>query len=240
MRSKKLHGIFIAFRVAAHIFYMSIVQLLDALLGRLSIPSVDARVQQFAQGVLHITRTRVKTSGVSHIDKSQSYVFMSNHQSVIDIPVLFAAIPNSFRMMFKSQLQRVPIWGRAMEKAGFIPIDRKDRFKAIQQLEVAKQSLKKGVSIWIAPEGTRSRTLELGPFKKGGFHTAISLHIPIVPVWIEGAAKVVKPDSIVVHSGLTVSVRIGKPIDTVGYDKSNLTKLMERVRHEMLELSHDR
>lgn len=108
-----------------------------------------------------------------------------------------------------------------------MPVDRKNLERAKQQLEEAKSRLKEGLSFWIFPEGTRSRTLELLPFKKGGFHVAMALGVPIVPVWIEGAGKVLLSDTLKVTPNLNIRVHFGHPIETSG---KNLTDLMTEVR----------
>src|SRR5688572_33148613 len=110
---------------------------------------------------------------------------------------MMAAVPGSVRMVMKEELTRVPLWGPALVASGFIPIDRKNRDKAIAQLEKAKHILQQGVNVWISPEGTRSRDGSLHAFKKGGFHVARDLGVPIVPAWIEGAQQISKPDQFV-------------------------------------------
>ena len=196
----------------------------------------NQHIQHFWKRIMTSSHTRLCAVGREHVDRTQSYVYMSNHQSLMDIPALFGAVPQPLRMVSKKQLFRIPFFGKAMLKAGFIPIDRTNREKAILQLETAKERLKQGLSVWIAPEGTRSRTLELGPFKKGGFHIAMDLQIPIVPVWIDGSARVIYPDSSKVHPNQEITVYFGKPISPALF-ANDLTSLMAAVRNELLILS---
>jgi 1-acyl-sn-glycerol-3-phosphate acyltransferase len=193
----------------------------------------DRHIKQFAERLLTVTHTSLEVLGADRLDPARSYVYMSNHESMLDIPVGLRAAPGSTRMIAKQELFKVPFFGRAMLRAGFIPIDRKDLEKAKQQLEEAKSHLKEGVSLWIFPEGTRSRTLELLPFKKGGFHVALALGAPIVPVWIEGAGKVLLSDTLKVVPNLTIRVHFGCPIETSG---KNLPDLMTEVR-QAIEMS---
>jgi 1-acyl-sn-glycerol-3-phosphate acyltransferase len=159
---------------------------------------------------------------------------MSNHGSLIDIPALMGTVPGSLRMVMKEELTKVPVWGQALVASGFVPVDRKNRDKAIAQLEKAKQMLSKGVSVWVSPEGTRSRDGKLAPFKKGGFHVAKDLGVPIIPAWIEGASDVLPPDSFVVRYDGTCTVSFGAPIATVG---KTVDSLMTDVRAQILALS---
>ncbi|HEY4223492.1 MAG TPA: lysophospholipid acyltransferase family protein, partial [Myxococcota bacterium] len=176
----------------------------------------------------------LQRTGNENFAAGQPYVVMSNHGSLIDIPALMGTVPGSLRMVMKEELTKVPVWGQALVASGFVPVDRKNRDKAIAQLEKAKQMLSKGVSVWVSPEGTRSRDGKLAPFKKGGFHVAKDLGVPIIPAWIEGASDVLPPDSFVVRYDGTCTVSFGAPIATVG---KTVDSLMTDVRAQILALS---
>ena len=129
---------------------------------------------------------RVHVEGRDHMADGATYLVMSNHQSLYDVPVIFYVIGPNVRMITKVELFSVPIFGPALREAGFIAVDRSNRAKAIASLAIAKETLASGVHVWIAPEGTRSRTGELLPFKKGGFALALETGLPIRPVSVRG------------------------------------------------------
>lgn len=226
-----------AFKMAWVAFASSISFLVDAILNGVTRTMTDRHAKHFGQRLLEVTQTRLEVFHADRLDPTRSYLYMSNHQSMIDIPVMFVAVPHSLRMVAKEILFKVPFFGSAMRQAGIIPIDRKNIHRAKGQLEEAKERLKEGLSIWLAPEGTRSRTLELLPFKKGGFHVALALGVPILPVWIQGAGEVMHADSLKVFPGKTVQVYFGNPVETV---LTGLPVLMEQVRKSILELEKSR
>lgn len=192
-------------------------------------------VRRFSDRLLQASHTQLEVYGSEQIQPNKSYVLMSNHASMMDIPVLIIAYPAPLRMVAKQALFRVPFFGEAMRRAGFIPIDRKNLKVAKRQLEEAKNRLKSGISVWISPEGTRSLTGELLPFKKGGFHLALSLGVPILPVRIDGAGKVMPADSIKVFPNQTVRVTFKKPIETDGLRIEDMNSLMAKVRESLSE-----
>jgi 1-acyl-sn-glycerol-3-phosphate acyltransferase len=156
---------------------------------------------------------------------------MSNHQSLYDIPVLFQCGLGSLRMVTKAELFKVPVWGRAMEAAGFIRIDRHDRDQAVGALRAKGGSLlAAGTRVWIAPEGTRSRTGALGPFKSGGFRMALEQGVRILPVAITGTRDVLPAQGFVVHTGKQVNVTVLPPIDPAPYGVDRRKDLMDDVR----------
>ncbi len=210
--------------------------------GKGTIARADELIDGYWRRILTSGNARLSVVGKANVPKS-ACVVMSNHSSLLDIPAIMgamASVPASVRMVTKEELTKVPIWGQALVASGFIALDRKNREKAIAQLEKAKRVLSQGVHVWIAPEGTRARTGQLGPFKKGGFHVAVDLGVPILPTWIAGAHEVIPPDQFVVHYGKSIEVRFGTPIPTAGVDKEDkaqLEDLMHRVRVAMEELA---
>lgn len=158
------------------------------------------------------------------------YIIMSNHRSHYDIPLIFTSLGGSIRMLTKKELFKVPIWGRGLRAAEFLSIDRKDHDQAMKDLETAKEKMKGGIVLWIAPEGTRSRTGALGKFKKGGFMVAIQTGARIIPVGIEDSEKVLKPDTTDLYLNQQVHINIGKPIDASRYSIEQRDELMQEVR----------
>ena len=193
------------------------------------------RIDSWSRALVRNAGIELEVIGRRHVTTgaNQPYVVMINHQSHYDIPVLFQAFEPPLRMVGKRELFRVPVWGAAMEAAGFIKVDRKNRQQAIESLKRAQASMSRGVSIWIAPEGTRSRTGALGPFKKGGFHLAIDTEAPILPVTVVGTRHVLPPKSLRVTSGVKVQVKFSPPISTGGKTVSDIPRLMASV-HEAI------
>lgn len=195
----------------------------------------DEYTQRFWRLHFATSKTSLYVSGLELLEPKETYVFMSNHGSWMDIPAMFASAPNSLRMVSKVELMKLPILGHAMYNGGFIAVDRKNRSLAIKQLEHAKELLRNGISVWIAPEGTRSRDGSLAPFKKGGFHLARDLGKSIVPIYIEGAEKVMPADTIFVYPNKSITVHFCKPVSTDGYDRHTTNLLIEKVRNAILD-----
>jgi 1-acyl-sn-glycerol-3-phosphate acyltransferase len=183
----------------------------------------------WGRAILFVSRIRVTVKGLENIDPSQSYVYMANHQSNFDIPVLLAHLPVQFRWLAKAELFRIPIFGRAMRGAGYIEIDRFNQKSAFESLNQAAGKLKNGVSIMMFPEGTRSRDGKIRPFKKGGFVMAIGSGEPIVPVIIKGTWPIMAKSSLRINSG-DVTLQIERPIRTTAYTRDTKDDLMESVR----------
>lgn len=195
----------------------------EALAGRVTRQTCDARIQSFAHRVLEAADVRLDVTREVEIPPDRPYVFMSNHQSHIDIPVIYATSPvPTLRMVAKTELFRIPLWGRAMRAAEMVEVDRSNRAQAIASLERAAAALRSGISIWIAPEGSRSRTGQLGPLKKGGFHLAVDAGVPIVPLAIRGTREILPPGSRSMARGVSVQVAYGSPISTEGQEIGDL------------------
>ncbi|MEW5850580.1 MAG: lysophospholipid acyltransferase family protein [Myxococcota bacterium] len=205
--------------------------------GRGGVKRCDELLDWWWRKIFTSGEASLTVEGREHFIRGGAHVVMSNHTSLLDIPAIIGAVPGSVRMVTKQELMRVPLWGRALLASGFIPIDRRNRERAIQQLEKAKETLATGVNVWIAPEGTRSRDGRLAPFKKGGFHTAVALGATIIPTWIDGASDIIPPDQLVARHGRMVTVRFGAPIPTVSRSREDLEPLMQEVRDAILALS---
>ena len=183
----------------------------------------------WGRGILFVSRIRVSVQGLAQVDPLRSYIYMSNHQSNFDIPVLLAHLPVQFRWLAKEELFKIPIFSRAMRGAGYVRIDRFNREAAIESLKEAAAKMKNGVSIMIFPEGTRSRDGDIRPFKKGGFVMAVDTGVPIVPVIVQGTWPIMAKSSWRINTG-EVSLLIEKPIDTTGYTRETKDDLIETVR----------
>jgi 1-acyl-sn-glycerol-3-phosphate acyltransferase len=173
---------------------------------------------------------KVRMKGFEHLDPRHPYVFLSNHQGWFDIFTLLGKLPVQFRWLAKEELFKVFVLGRAMRAAGYVPIDRSDRRKAVESLNQAAERVQNGTSIVIFPEGTRSQDGALQEFKKGGFILAIKAQQLIVPITISGSYRVFpKRGDWMIRPGI-IEVTIGKPISTVGLSIKDNDALMGTVR----------
>jgi 1-acyl-sn-glycerol-3-phosphate acyltransferase len=218
---------FAAFQTAK----ISIPTIIDGLLGRVSARACDRRLDGWSRALLEQARVELEISGHENVALGESYVVMSNHQSHYDIPVVFQALGIPLRMVAKKELFGIPVMGRAMRYSGFVEVDRGRHARAIRSLTSARERLEKdGTSVWIAPEGTRSKTGQLGKFKRGGFHLAIDAGLRILPVAIDGSRKVLKAKGLEVHKGQTVRVAIGAPIAAAEFGRARVGELIRSVR----------
>jgi 1-acyl-sn-glycerol-3-phosphate acyltransferase len=167
------------------------------------------------------------------------YIIMSNHRSHYDIPLIYVSLTGSIRMLTKKELFKIPLWGRGMKAAEFISIDRKDHEQALKDLDEARRMMQGGIVLWVAPEGTRSRSGKLGEFKKGGFMLALQTGAIIIPVGIKGSENILKPDRFEFYLGQHVQVNIGEPIDASHYSLDERDRLMDDVRKAILALAEE-
>ena len=167
--------------------------------------------------------------------KAMPVVFCSNHESNVDPPVLFQALHPQLHVLYKAELHKFPLMGTVLDVGGFVPVDRLDRRQSFDSLAQGAASLRAGNSFLIFPEGTRSRSGDLLPFKKGGFIMAIQAQVPIVPVAISGGRASMRKGSAIVHP-VEVSIRIGEPIPTAGMTLDDRDRLIARVRTEVERL----
>ena len=178
---------------------------------------------------------RFKVAGREHVPAGRGVVFCANHQSNVDPPVLFRAVHPRLRFLYKQEIDGIPVLARAFRMAGFIPIDRHNKEAALRSIEKGAASLRAGHSFLIFPEGTRSKTDELLPFKKGGFRMAIKAGAPIIPVAISGGRAAMVKGSMIIRP-VTLSIRIGSPVETAGVDVEDRDRLIERVRQQIATL----
>lgn len=183
----------------------------------------------WGQSILLISRVHVRVIGLSNIQPDKSYIYMANHQSNFDIPVLLGCLPVQFRWLAKAELFRIPVFGRAMLGAGYIKINRFNQKSAFKSISTAARKLKDGVSVMIFPEGTRSRDGSIQKFKKGGFVMAIESGVPIIPVILKGTWSIMAKSSLRINRG-DVEMEIAEPINTTGYSMETKEELMDRVR----------
>ena len=188
----------------------------------------------WAKSILFVSRIDVTVHGISNIDPSQSFIYMSNHQSNFDIPVLLACLPVQFRWLAKAELFRIPIFGRGMRGAGYISIDRFNQESAFESISVAAKKIEEGVSVMIFPEGTRSIDGNIRPFKKGGFVLAVDSGVPIIPIILHGTRSIMPKGQLRIQTG-HVCMHIQPPMETSGYTRESKDDLIEQIRAVICE-----
>lgn len=198
----------------------------------------DEAARRWARALLRAAGVQVAVRGLEHIPRDRPVVFVSNHQSWFDILALAASIPVSFRFVSKKELAKVPLLGRAMRAAGHIFIDRQNRQRAFDAYQDAVRVIRGGMSAVVFPEGTRSRTGELLPFKKGPFVLAIAAQVPMVPVYCAGTFEIMPKGTAWIRPR-PVTLLFGEPIPTAGLRYEDREGLLHRVR-AILEALRDR
>jgi len=198
-------------------------------------PWIDRLIRQWARSIVNAAGLRIRVEGTERIDPATRYIFVANHGSYLDIPVLFVAVPQPLRFMAKVSLFKVPVFGQGLRAAGFIPIDRKDRSKAKDSLDLAAERIRKGNSIIIFPEEHRTLTGELQAFQRGAFVLAMRGGLPLVPMAIHGTYQAFPPRRWAVRSG-PVRVTIGEPIQTAGLSIRKRDELMSAMRSQIAEM----
>jgi len=189
----------------------------------------------WSPSVLWIGGIKVETKGKENIDVEQPYVVVANHESQIDIPVLFSGLPIGMRFLAKRSLFFIPFFGWSMAVAGYIPIDRSSRRKAVRSIDKAALRIRKGPSLMVFPEGTRSPDGGLKKFKTGAFVLAIKAGIPVLPVAIRGTFEVMPKSSLAIRPG-NVECVIGRPIETKGMAMTNKEALKNQAFAAVAEM----
>jgi 1-acyl-sn-glycerol-3-phosphate acyltransferase len=210
-------------RVMGAMGRISVPIVVDMLRGKLARQRVDEAARWYAHRVVELLEIDLVATGAERVPPGRAYVYMSNHQSHMDIPILYATLPSpTIRMLAKKELFEIPIWGKGLRAAEFIEVDRANHVRAIQSIDRAKELIRDGVSVWLAAEGTRSFDGRIGPLKKGGFHLATETATPIVPVAIRGTIEILKRGTKAMHKGKRVEVTIGAPIAVEGRSMDSL------------------
>jgi 1-acyl-sn-glycerol-3-phosphate acyltransferase len=177
--------------------------------------------------VLVIYGVKVNVIGAENVKPGEGKIYISNHASYLDIFVQLAKLPDSVRMVYKKEINIVPLLGWAMAAVGFVSIDRKNVRSAMRSLDKAAERIKKGLSIVIYPEGTRTRDGSVGEFKRGMFYLAEKSEADIVPVTLSNSFQLMPGGSGRVKSGV-INMVIGKPLK-YKKDKEFLNEIREIV-----------
>ncbi len=182
-----------------------------------------------------LAAVRIDVRGIEHVQKDRAAVYAVNHSSNLEPPVLYVALSPLFprlRILYKAELRRLPVLVWVFDAAGFVPIERANRDQSLPAVDRAVDALRAGNSFLIFPEGTRSRSGELLPFKKGGFIMAIKAGTPIVPVAITGAREAMQKGSPFIRP-VTVRVQFAAPVPTTGLTFDDRDALAASVRDEI-------
>jgi 1-acyl-sn-glycerol-3-phosphate acyltransferase len=172
----------------------------------------------------------LEVKGLEAVDRKTSYVFMANHLSFIDGPLLFTLIPQNVRVILKEVIFRLPVLGLGMKHVGFVPVDRKGKSGGQASISRAARQIKeRGYSFLIFPEGTRSLDGTMGRFRRGGFYLALESGSPILPIVIQGTFEMMPKGEFFVKKG-RIRVIFQQPIPVQGYDFDHLPDLMDKVR----------
>ena len=184
---------------------------------------------------LALSGIKFRVDGAEHMPLDRAAVYCSNHQSHIDPPVLYEALHPEMRILYKAEIDRLPILPRAFRLAGFIPVDRRNKEAGMRAIEAAAASLRAGNSFLVFPEGTRSPTDDMLPFKKGAFIMAIKAQAPIVPIAIKGGRDAMHRGSRVIQP-VTITIRVGEPVETAGLDVKDRDAVIATVRGRIAQL----
>lgn len=190
----------------------------------------------FSGGILKISRVKTEKSGLENFDHNKPYIFVSNHSSQFDIPVLQHSIPNKMGMIFKKELAKIPLFGWQLKWGPYVMIDRRDFESALKSIEEAKEKINKiGMSVVVFAEGTRSKTGEVQPFKRGAFYLASRSGYPIIPVSISHSNKIMPKGKFQIKGGI-IKIHFDKPIVTNQLiNKKDELELMEKVRSIIIQ-----
>jgi len=218
------------------VFAITLSLFLRAITGKRELPLTMARTF-WSPMILFFSGAEVTVKGGENLDISKSYIFLSNHQSFLDIPILFRSIPINLHFMGKSELKKMPFIGWFMKSVGMVFVNRKDRTESIKSLQEAGHMIRNGKSLMIFPEGTRSKDDKIGEFKRGSFFIAKEAKVPIVPVYVRNARLVWPVSSFKFKSG-PVEIIIGKPVEPLYFKDKSVRVLSQTMFEKVGDLSH--
>ncbi|NVK22692.1 MAG: 1-acyl-sn-glycerol-3-phosphate acyltransferase [Kangiellaceae bacterium] len=200
---------------------------------------VDQIIEDWSVRLVRAVKIDFRVEGdlEAQIEDGRRVILMCNHSSAYDIPLAFAALPGSIRMISKKELFSIPLLSQAMSAAEILSIDRQNRQKAIQDLEIARQKMESGIRVWMFPEGTRSKDGQLLPLKKGGIRLAIDTNALIIPVVMQDIYQVL-PDKqwFSMRLNQPVTVKVGKAIDCREFDVEHRHQLSDLVYNSMQDM----
>lgn len=191
-----------------------------------------ALARAWAHSTLWMCGVKVRVRGLELVDMNRNYVYVSNHASMFDIPAILAFVPDQIRILYKKELNWIPIFGWGLKYGSYIAIDRRRGSDAMKSLETAAEKIRTGASALLYAEGTRTLDGKLQPFKRGAFNLAVKAGVPVVPLTVNGSYTLLPKSSFVVHPG-NVELVLDGPIEITGTGKEEELRLMERVKEKI-------
>jgi 1-acyl-sn-glycerol-3-phosphate acyltransferase len=195
-------------------------------------PLIDVVIRFWARSIVRAAGIELHGQGIDRIDPSRRYILVGNHYSYFDIPCILAAVPQPIRFMAKISLFKIPIFGWALGKSGFIPIDRKNRRTAVKSFDLAAERIRKGNTIVVFPEEGRTRDRLMRRFQRGGFLLALKSGLPILPIAVDGTFDVFRVGAKRITPG-PVTIRVGTPIATEGRSVREKEQLAQEARTQI-------
>jgi 1-acyl-sn-glycerol-3-phosphate acyltransferase len=188
----------------------------------------------WADATLHAAGVRVVLHGAEQLADGKPRVFVCNHVSWFDVLALASSLP-TYSFVAKSEIFRVPIFGRGALAVGTIPIERENRKSAFESYKVAAERIREGASVVVYPEGTRGKSYALRPFKKGPFVLAVAAGVPVVPTIVHGSIEVLPRNSLRLHAGREIHVHLLEPVSAAGLRYEDRDRLMRAVYQRMAD-----
>lgn len=195
--------------------------------------------RMWSRAALRVCGVRVRVRGAEHLEPGRSYIYVCNHASMVDIPAVAAGIPDDIRIVYKRELEKIPLFGWGLRWSNYIGIDRGRSAEARHSLDDAVAKIRNGASVLMFGEGTRTSDGKLQPFKRGAFHLAVRSGVSVVPLTINGSFTIVPKHSLRIRRG-TVELVLSPPIAIAAVEgKDAELALMEKVRAAIAAEYHD-
>ena len=233
--TQKIRGLITLCLAPLLTFVVSVCALVDMLLIRRSEWKAQWFPRIWGRGICLMAGVKVIVEGLEQIDPKGTYIFAANHASQFDIFAFQGYFPHDFRWIAKKELFKLPVFGRAMQKVGYIPIDRSHGRQAVKSLDDAAKQIAAGKSVLIFPEGTRSPNGHLQDFKAGAILLAIKSGVPIVPLGFNGSYEILPRGSFLAKNGI-ITLRLGPPLPTAHFKAKDKEYLLQQLRNEVAKL----
>jgi 1-acyl-sn-glycerol-3-phosphate acyltransferase len=188
-----------------------------------------ALARAWAHVLLFICGIEVQVQGLEKLDLGRNYIYVSNHASMLDIPAIIAGVPDEIRIVYKKELERIPLFGWTLKWGSYVGINRGRTAEAMKSLEEAATRIRNGASVLLFAEGTRTSDGKLQPFKRGAFNLALTAGVPVVPLTVNGSYHILPRRSLSIRPGRIVLVLDSPVVPNGGEGKDAELKLMNQV-----------